>query len=151
MVCACASAGVFLGHCPGKVPRESLDPIPVVSPSLSYFSCCPQLGSRPETEAGREGVCAGRCLSWAVALGNGERVTIFRELLHVCGEWAIASGQSQEWPLSSSGLGIPVVWHDSMGALSWTRGDWFVLQAIREESVYPQIKCMLFLEESLSC
>lgn len=53
-----------------------------------------------------------------MALGSRERVTIFRELLHVCGEWAIASGESQEWPLLSSGSGIPVVWHDSMGALS---------------------------------
>lgn len=129
-------------------PRESLD-----TPSLWCLHFSPTFHTAPAglppQDWGRWGVSVqGSAFPFALAFGKRDRVTIFRELLHV-GSGQLPPGKAR--PLSSSGLGIPVVWHDSMGALSWTRGDWSVSQAIREKSVHPQVKCMLFLEDCLSC
>lgn len=68
------------------VPREGLD---TPSQWCLHLSPASHTGPAelPPQDCGREGLFVGHCLSWAVALGKRERMTIFLQLLHVGGGW----------------------------------------------------------------
>lgn len=95
-----------------SVPRETLD-----NPSqwCLHLSPTPHTGPAelPRQDWDREGACAGRCLSWAVAHGKRERMAIFRS----CSILGVG-----DCPWGKPGMASDIFWLGHPSGLAWQHG-----------------------------